>query len=68
MILTHDNSSTGEKRRIKFKANKCYLQINLSVILSNLELAHLLPLKDIPQVLQAQALHELTYIHVQHCH
>lgn len=32
------------------------------------EIADLLPLKDVPQVLQAQALQELTYIHVQHCH
>lgn len=28
----------------------------------------LLPLKDVPQVLKAQALHELTDIHVQHGH
>lgn len=32
------------------------------------EAADLLPLKDVPQVLQAQTLQELTYIHVQHRH
>lgn len=33
-----------------------------------LEVSHLLPLKDVPQVLQAQTLQELTDIHVQHRH
>lgn len=28
----------------------------------------LLSLKDVPEVLQAQTLQELTYVHVQHCH
>lgn len=31
-------------------------------------MADLLSLKDVPQVLQAQALQELTDVHVQHCH
>ncbi len=45
------------------------VSLNIYVcILSIFEIADLLPLKDVPQVLQAQALQELTYIHVQHCH
>jgi len=38
------------------------------IVLSISAKTDLLPLKDVPQVLKAQALHELTYIHVQHGH